>query len=65
MHKLIISVLIITLATIVVDSKLVQVVSLFRHGSRYVLNSLYDGNDTKYIWGELTSTGMRQHQNLG
>lgn len=46
-------------------SKLAQVVSLSRHGSRYPLNSLYDGNDTRYTWGELTSTGHRNHQNLG
>lgn len=42
--------------------ELEQVVSFFR----YPLNSLYDGNhDTKHIWGELTSVGMRQHQTLG
>lgn len=46
-------------------TKLVQVVSFFRHGARYALNSLYDGNETKYIWGELTSVGMRQHQTFG
>lgn len=39
--------LLITIAT----SKLAQVVSFFRHGARYALNSLYDGNDTRYIWG--------------
>ncbi len=38
---------------------------MFRHGSRYVLSSLYDGNDTRPYWGELTATGMRQHQTLG
>lgn len=47
------------------ETKLAQVVSFFRHGARYALNSLIDGNDTKYIWGELTSVGMRQHQSLG
>lgn len=46
-------------------SKLAQVVSFFRHGARYPLSSFYDGNDTRYIWGELTSVGMRQHQTLG
>ena len=45
--------------------KLAQVVSFFRHGARYPLSSIYDGNDTRYIWGELTSVGMRQHQTLG
>lgn len=47
------------------QAKLAQVVSLFRHGSRYPLNSIYDGNDTRYMWGELSATGMRQHQTLG
>jgi hypothetical protein len=36
-------VIIIVLVTISV-SKLVQVVSFFRHGARYPLSSLYDGN---------------------
>lgn len=31
--------------------KLTQVVSMFRHGARYPLSSVYDGNDTRYIWG--------------
>lgn len=60
MRKLIISILIICWVS-VADTKLAQVVSMFRHGSRYVLNSLYDGNDTRWMWGELASTGMRQH----
>ncbi len=47
------------------SGKLYQVVSLFRHGARTHLNSLYDGNSTHDIWGELTPVGMRQHQNLG
>jgi len=53
--------LFITIAT----SKLAQVVSFFRHGARYALNSLYDGNETRYIWGELSSVGMKQHETLG
>ena len=36
---------------------------MFRHGSRYYLNKYYDWNDT--YWGELSATGMRQHQKLG
>jgi len=47
------------------SAKLYQVVSLFRHGARYHLNTLYDGNSTHDVWGELTPVGMRQHQNLG
>jgi len=43
----------------------VQVVSLFRHGARYHINSYYDGNSTKEVWGELTAVGMRQHETLG
>jgi len=46
-------------------SRLYQVVSLFRHGARYHLNSYYDGNSTLDQWGEITPAGMRQHQNLG
>ena len=47
------------------SSKLYQVVSLFRHGARNHLNSLYDGNSTYDVWGEITPVGMRQHQNFG
>ena len=47
------------------SGKLYQVVSLFRHGARTHVNSIYDGNSTFDIWGELTAVGMRQHQNLG
>ena len=50
---------------ILATPKLVQVVSYFRHGARYHLNSLYDGNTTRDFWGELTGVGMRQHQTLG
>lgn len=46
-------------------AELAQVVSIFRHGARYTINSLYHGNDTRYIWGELSPAGMRQHQALG
>lgn len=46
-----VKILFFSLLVIVTQSKLAQVVSFFRHGSRYVLNSLYDGNDTKYMWG--------------
>jgi hypothetical protein len=31
----------------VATSKLYQVVSLFRHGARYHINSFYDGNSTR------------------
>jgi lysosomal acid phosphatase len=61
MLKSLLILLLITLST----SKLHQVVSLFRHGARYHLNTLYDGNSTYNIWGELTPVGMRQHQTLG
>jgi hypothetical protein len=49
----------------IAETKLVQVVSLFRHGARYHLNDYYDGNSTKPFWGELTAVGMRQHQTFG
>jgi hypothetical protein len=47
------------------SAKLYQVVSLFRHGARFHINSFYDGNSTLNQWGELTSVGMRQHYNMG
>lgn len=50
---------------IILESKLYQVVSLFRHGARYHINGYYDGNATKDLWGELSSVGMRQHETLG
>jgi broad specificity phosphatase PhoE len=50
---------------LIIEAKLYQVVSLTRHGARYHVNAFGDGNDTKPLWGELTSVGMRQHQRLG
>ena len=43
------------------ECKLLQVVSMFRHGARYPINSEYDGNATSYFKGELSAVGMRQH----
>ncbi len=43
------------------NCKIYQAAILFRHGARYHLNSIYDGNSTKKVWGELTPVGMRQH----
>jgi len=43
--------LLIVLLIVFASSKLQQVVSLFRHGARYHLNSDYDGNATKPLWG--------------
>jgi hypothetical protein len=50
---------------VAIEGKLEQVVSLFRHGARYHLNSYYDGNSTRDLWGELSAVGMRQHENFG
>lgn len=50
---------------IVLKTEIVQILSLNRHGARYALNSLYDGNNTKNDWGELTAVGMRQHYTYG
>ena len=44
-----------------VESKLYQVVYVFRHGARYHLNPYYDGNSTYDVWSEITPVGMRQH----
>lgn len=60
-----VKILFVLLFSFLATTKLVQVVSHFRHGARYHLNSLYDGNTTKDNWGELTGVGMRQHQTLG
>ncbi len=57
--------LLLTLLVVLSTSKLYQVTSLFRHGARYHINAIYDGNSTHDVWGELTAVGMRQHQNLG
>ena len=43
--------LLILLIVVSAYAKLQQVVSLFRHGARYHLNSDYDGNSTKPLWG--------------
>ena len=43
------------------QGKLYQVVSMFRHGARYAMNSYYDGDFYKELGGELTSVGMKQH----
>ena len=43
--------LLIAVLVIASTSTLYQVASLFRHGARYHLNSLYDGNTTHDVWG--------------
>jgi hypothetical protein len=57
--------LLLLLLLAVAQNKLYQLVSLFRHGARYHINNLYDGNATREVWGELTAVGMRQHETLG
>ena len=47
------------------NCELVQVVTMFRHGGRYHLNSVYDGGETRIDWGQLTSVGMNQHYSFG
>lgn len=59
------AVLVGTLLPVVLSRDLVQGASLFRHGSRYHLNSVFDGADTESMWGQLTAVGMRQHYNFG
>ena len=60
-----IKVFLIAILLTIAASKLYQVTSLFRHGARYHLNPLDDGNSTLDMWGELSPVGMRQHQTLG
>jgi hypothetical protein len=43
------------------QQKLYQVVSVFRHGARYAINSYYDGDAFREFRGELHGGGMRQH----
>lgn len=46
---------------ILTESKLYQSFLFFRHGARYHNNTIYDGNSTYPVRGELTAIGMRQH----
>ena len=41
------------------QGKLLQTLVYFRHGARYHTNTVYDGNATYLVRGELTSIGMR------
>ena len=47
------------------QNKLYQTFLFFRHGARYHTNTIYDGNSTYPVRGELTAIGMRLHENLG
>jgi broad specificity phosphatase PhoE len=47
------------------QSKLVHLSQLFRHGARYPVSNIYDGNETKALHGSLTGVGMRQQYLLG
>ena len=48
-----------------VNTKLLYLFSLVRHGAIYPKNNLYDGNETAQYKGQLTTIGMRQQFNLG
>jgi hypothetical protein len=45
--------------------KLTYLATVFRHGARYPVSDMFDGNATKEFHGKLTSVGMRQHYLLG
>ena len=47
------------------NDNLVMIEEVFRHGHREMLNEVFDGNQYKYKWGELTNVGVRQHYVLG
>ena len=47
------------------QARIAYLTSLYRHGARYPVSNVYDGNETKPFHGILTSIGMRQHYNLG
>ena len=50
-HILMMKVILAVLLLLFAHSKLYQVVSLTRHGSRYHVNSVGGGGDTKPLWG--------------
>ena len=56
---------ILALCLILAHARLYQVFSLVRHGARYNERDMWDGNETKSLWFEITAVGMRQHQRLG
>lgn len=57
--------ILIALLPIILTAKLYQVVALLTPGARYHINDLYDGAQNKKMWGEISSVGMRQQENLG
>lgn len=63
MHTL--KIIIPLLFVVITLGKLVYLTELYRHGARYPVNDLYDGNQTKAYHGQLTGIGMRQHYLLG
>ena len=48
-----------------ISAKLVYMTELFRHGARYPVSSIFDGNATKNYHGQETTVGYRQQYLLG
>ena len=57
--------LLILLFIVAATSKIAYVATVVRHGARYPLKNMWDGNETAQFHGKLTSVGMRQHFLLG
>ncbi len=57
--------LLVILSCSFVQSKLLYMSTVFRHGARYPINNMYDGKDTLAFHGNLTSVGLREHYLLG
>ena len=47
------------------NGKLLQVVSLSRHGARYYVNDVFNSDGDRKFWEQLTPVGMRQQEILG
>ncbi|KRX08511.1 hypothetical protein PPERSA_12992 [Pseudocohnilembus persalinus] len=57
--------LLLLIGVFLINSKLVQVIEIFRHGTRGPLYNIYDWQEQQENMGELLPAGMRQHYELG
>lgn len=59
------SLLLLSLISFLVSSKLVWLADMGNTGARYPINDMYDGNESVSLQGQLNSVGMRQQYLLG